>query len=123
MLETLLLQWTALLGFGSLIAFLINLGKRAGWVRDGDAPKWSLGLNLAGMVLLAVVQVYRPDVDVAGIDAQVAAWVEVLATIAGLVLQLGSAKLTHTIVRGMPVIGVSHTVERGRRASAAGFPF
>lgn len=104
-MDELLVQWGALAGFAALIAFVINGLKYFGVVKEGDAPTWSAGLNLAGLVLLLVMRVYAPQVDVEGLDAQVAQFVEVGTVIFGYIIQLLSSKLSHAVVRGVPGIG------------------
>jgi hypothetical protein len=104
-MDELLVQWGALAGFAALIAFLINILKTVGIVKEDQAPTWSAGLNLAGLVGLLIMKIYVPQVDIEGLDQQVAQAVEVGTVIFSYVLQLLSSKLTHSIVRGVPGIG------------------
>lgn len=108
-LNELLLQWSALAGFAALIALAINVLKAAGVVKDGDAPTWSAALNLAGLAGLLALRVYKPEIDVGGLDAQAAELAQVLTVIFGYVLQLLAAKATHIALRGAPLVGTSHT--------------
>lgn len=104
-MDELLAQWGAMAGFAALIAFVINGLKYFGVVQEGQAPTWSAGLNLAGLVMLLVLKVYAPSVDVGGLDEQVGQFVEVGVVVFGYVIQLLSSKLAHSVVRGVPGIG------------------
>ncbi len=96
-------------GAGALIAALVNVGKAVGLVKDGQAGKWSLGLNLAGLVALALVLNFAPGADVAHMDAVASQVAAALVAILSLVVQLGASRATHAIVRGMPLVGTSHS--------------
>jgi hypothetical protein len=102
-------QWFGLAGFAGLIALLINIGKRVGFVKDGTAQTWSAGLNLIGLALLLLTQVYKPDLAIRDLDTQVGEFVKVGTVVLGYVIQLLASKGTHVAVRGVPVIGTSHT--------------
>lgn len=104
-MDELLVQWGALAGFAALIAFLINILKTVGVVKEDQAPTWSAGLNLAGLVMLLALQIYAPQVDIEGLDQQVAQAVEVGVVVFGYIIQLLSSKLSHAVVRGVPGIG------------------
>jgi hypothetical protein len=100
-------QWAGLAGFAALIALLINVGKVAGVVKDGQAATWSAGLNLVGLVGLLALQVFKPEVDIAGVDSQVMGLVQVGVVMFTYVLQLLESKLTHIALKGIPVAGKS----------------
>ena len=106
-MDELLVQWGALAGFAALIAFAINVLKTLGVVKEGEAPTYSAGLNLAGLVMLLVLKIYKPEVDVGELDVQVAQAVEVGVVVFGYVVQLLGSKLAHEVVRGVPGIGKS----------------
>ena len=108
-LNDLLLQLGTLAGFGALVAVLVNLGKQAGLVKDGQAPIYSTGLNLAGLVALFVLKVFVPAQDVGQLDSVAAGLAQALAALAGLIVQLGGAKAAHALLRGFPVIGKSYS--------------
>lgn len=107
--DALLVQFGGLMGVGALIAFLVNIGKAVGLVKDGSAPTWSAGLNLAALALLLVTRTYRPDVDIQAVDQQVMDFVNVGVVVFSYVLQLVSSKGTHKFIKGVPVIGKSNS--------------
>ena len=113
-MEELLAQWAALVGIAALISVLINVLKLAGVVKDGDAPTWSAGLNLAGLVGLLLLKIFRPEIDLAAIDRQAAALAEVSIVLIGYITQLLSSKLTHLAIKQVPVIGASYSVNKNR---------
>lgn len=108
-LGNLMVQWVGLAGCAGLIAFLINIFKTLGWVKDGHAQTWSAGLNLIGLALLLLMQVYKPDLAIGEIDSQVGEFVQVGTVVFGYVIQLLASKGTHVAVRGVPLIGKTHT--------------
>jgi hypothetical protein len=110
-MEELVMLFVSLVGVGSLISIVVNILKTKGWVKDGSAPSWVLGLNLVGMVTLFILQTFFPQVDIGSLDQVAGTVAQILALVFGLVLQLGSSKLTHAAVKGMPLIGKSYTDE------------
>lgn len=113
-MEELVKLFLSLVGVGSLIAVTVNVLKKVGWVKDGDAPTWSLGLNLVGMVALFIVKTFFPSVDIGSVDQIAGTIAQVLALLVGLVLQLLSSKATHTAIKGVPLIGKSYTADFAR---------
>ena len=105
--QSLLTQWMGLAGIAALIAVVINVLKLAGVVKDGSAQTWSAGLNLAGMAALLLLKIFRPEIDLSGIDQQAAALAEVAMVVLGYLTQLLSAKLAHLAVKRVPLIGAS----------------
>lgn len=107
MLEQVILQFVALLGFAALVSVAINILKLAGVVKDGDSAKWVAGFNLAGVIALYVVSYFKLPVDVGAIDKTL---LEV-ATLAGLILSYVStllvSKLTYVATKELPVIGAT----------------
>jgi hypothetical protein len=111
-LPELVAQFLALGGVAAVIALLINVGKRAGWIKDGQATSASLLLNLVGLVGLGLLRVFAPDFDIAGLDGIAAQIAEAGTILLGLVWQLFISRQTHEQVKGVPVIGKSFTFER-----------
>ena len=101
-----------LAGFAALIALLINIGKAAGWVKDGQAPIVSAGLNLLGLAGLFATKVFWPEVQIGVVDAQVSDFVQVGVVVFTYILQLLASKGANAAIKGVPVVGYSHT-ERG----------
>lgn len=108
-LQTLLIGFASLLGFASLAAAAINIGKTAGVIKDGQAPTWSLFINLGGFVAFTVAKVFWPNFDVAGLDSSLTTVAEILTLGLGLVAQFSTSKLAAQGLRGLPVIGKSHS--------------
>lgn len=106
-INALVLQLAALAGFGALVAALVNIGKQIGIVKDGQAPTYSTGLNLIGLVVLFALKVFAPEVSVEGLDATAAQVAQLLTVAFGLIVQLGGAQFAHGLLRGVPVVGKS----------------
>jgi hypothetical protein len=110
--NSLLVQWGMLAGFAALIAAIINILKTAGLIKDGQAQSYSAGFNLVGLAALFFLQVYRPDLDVGGLDGNAQQIAEILTIVFGYVVQLGGAKLAHSVLTGIPGIGKSFTATK-----------
>ncbi|NPV85994.1 MAG: hypothetical protein HPY45_08310 [Anaerolineae bacterium] len=110
-LNSLLTQWGALAGFAALIAAIINILKTAGLVKDGQAQAWSAALNLIGLAVLLFLNVYQPAVDIVFLDKQAGQIANVLLVVFGYIVQLGGAKLAHSILLGLPIIGKSYSAK------------
>lgn len=112
-IEFLVAQLLALGGVGALIPVLVNFGKAFGWIQDGTAPQWFVGLQLLALNLLFVAKL-AGVVDVAGIDAGLAQLAQLLALVLAIILQIGVGKITYWLVRGRELfklpIGFSHTL-------------
>lgn len=108
-LPGLLTQFISLAGFAALAAALINAGKAAGLVKDGQAANYSLLINLVGFIVLVLLRVFRPDADIKSVDSVVAVVSQILAYILGLILQFSSSKVANSGLRGLPVIGFSYS--------------
>jgi len=108
-LPPILEQLGALAGWAALVAVLINIGKLAGLVKDGQAGKYNLFLNLGGLVALTILKVFAPDVDILVLDSFAAQIAQVLVSILALVGMLGFSKISHLAVKHLPVIGKSYS--------------
>jgi len=109
-LQELLVLLGSLGGLAAVIAGVINLLKIPGWLPDGWAPVVSGGFNLLALVALFVLGVRFPDVDVLGIDKQLAEFAAVAVPFFTYALQLLLTKLGHTALRGIPGIGKSYSL-------------
>ena len=69
---TLVATLAALAGVGALIAVLVNIGKTAGLVKDGQATTYVAGLNLLALIGLFALKVFKPDFDIGGLDTPAA---------------------------------------------------
>ncbi len=105
-----LVQWPSLVGVAALIAMLIDIGKSAGWLQDGVAPKWSAGLNLLGMVALIAFKIFKPMLAIEIIDAQAGIIASVLLVVSGYVLMIITSRQTHQSLAGVPFIGKSFSL-------------
>ena len=117
--NSIVMEVLALAGFAALVAVVINAGKYFGWIKDGDAVKWSGGLNLVGILALFITRLFLPDFNTAGINATLFTIATVASYILSYVMSLGISKLTHTVVTGIPVIGKSYTYDAAKAAAAA----
>lgn len=107
MFENLISDWVGLAGVAALIALLINIGKTAGLIKDGQAGTVSAGLNLLGLAGMFALRVFAPDADIPAIDAQLSSFAQVGLVVLTYVSQLLVSKGAHLAVKGVPVIGKS----------------
>ena len=109
MFDQLLLHLNELVGFAAFAAILVNVLKYFAVIKDGDATKVVAGINLLGLVLLFVAQVFFPDLDIGVIDAGLGAIANIVGLVMGFLLQMGVSKLSHAAVKSVPVIGFSYS--------------
>ena len=112
-LSSLLIQFTTLSGTAALIAVIINILKWLSIVKDGQAPRYSAALNLLALAALISLKLYSPAMDVEALDVQAAVLAEVLLVFFGYITQLGISKLSHIILRNMPIVGTSSNALNG----------
>ena len=108
-LTSLLAQLATLAGVAAFITVVINWLKVFGVVKDGDAPTWSLGLNIVALAALFLANVFK--LNVGALDSVAATIAQLAALVLALLVQLGVGKVTQAVVRGMPVIGKSFSSE------------
>lgn len=122
-MENLVALFGSLVGVGALIAALINVGKVAGWVKDGTAPTWSTGLNLLGLLILFVLGLFKPDVDLVYADQVAGQVANIMLMVTGLVVQLLSSRATHSALKGTKVLGASYSLQQSAvmKAQASAF--
>ena len=114
-LQTILALYLSLAGFAAIITFVINVGKKFGWVKDGIAEKWSQWLSFGGLVVVGVLYFVAPDAIpyVDNILGALANLGGVLLPIAALILgwpvAVGVSAFTHSKTRGFPLFGYSHS--------------
>lgn len=121
-LADLLPQFLALAGFAALAAAVVNALKAAGVVKDGQAPTYSILINGAGFLVLLLIRVFSPQTDINAADQTLETVAQILVLVLGLVGQLGVAKVANNSLRGIPVIGYSHAVEKNKALLAAAPP-
>jgi hypothetical protein len=99
----------AMVGAQALISLLIDVLKWAGVIVEGAAGKWSAGLNLLGIVGIAVALAVDPSVDFPAIDSHLMIIAQFLTLVFGYIVQLVSTKRIHQFaVRGLGVQAFSH---------------
>ena len=109
-LSDLVLQYGSLAGVAAFVSALINVGKALNVVQDGQAPMYSLVLNVVGFAGFALLGVFAPTIEVAGINTAAGAIAQAALYILGLVLQLGTSRSAHeNILKGTKFIGTSHS--------------
>lgn len=112
-LESILAIVLSLGGVAAFIAALVNAGKAVGLVQDGQAPTYSLLANVVLFVVVAIVGVFAPATDLKGLDGLAEQFAEVLVLLLGIATQLGLTKQFAQILKGLPVIGFSHSDAKG----------
>ena len=115
MLENVLKIVGGLAGLGGFISVVVNLLKKVGVVKDGTADRWFEAINLGAFVVVAGVYVWQVDVDWTQIDA----WLQALASLLGLVVQIIGGRATYDVLRGVPFAGFSFTKKAERDAADA----
>ena len=107
----LITQFEMLAGFAAIVAALVNILKVFGVVKEGTAPKWSLGLSTVGLVVFIALKLFKPDLDVPGLDGALKEVAEILAYALGIAAALGLPGLFHNLFKNgkVPVIGASFT--------------
>ena len=101
--------FVGLAGIAALVAALVNLGKRFGIVPDGAAPKVAGFLTLAFFAGLVTTRILWPDFDYQSVDVVAGVIAQILVGVLGLIGQLGISKAANAGLRGVPLIGYSHS--------------
>jgi hypothetical protein len=111
LLEQFAPAFAALVGVPLFITVLVNIGKKANIIKDGQAGKVSQWINLVAFLGLFFTKVFAPDFDLVVLDG-----------IAGSLAELGAAALAlipiwiklsgqfHGALRGLPLVGKSHSL-------------
>ena len=102
----------SLAGVGALIAIVINILKTLNVIKDGDAPKWNLGLGTLGLLALIVLGVFK-NVTPEQFNTAAGIVATLLVTVLGFVTQFKAAAVTHNVLSNseLPVIGKSRSIE------------
>lgn len=113
-IDALVSSLPGLAGVAALITLLVNVGKRFGLVKDGQAPTWSAGLNLLALIGLFIAQVTGYTNLIPIIDEQAGSLALALSAVLAFVFQLFASRIAHdNALAGAPLIGTSHS---GRQA-------
>jgi hypothetical protein len=106
-------QFATLAGVAAFVAMLINFMKVVKLVKDGDAGMWSGILNLAALIILIAVKIFKPDVDVLIIDKYAQVVTSIGLILLGYVLQIKtSSGVNNTLAKAsIPILGKSYEME------------
>ena len=113
-LTDLALQYGSLAGLAAVITVLVNIGKSAGVVKDGQAPTYSLVLNLIGFAVMSLLGVFNPEFDEQGVNVVAQQVADIALSILGLITQLKVSPATHEAVKGVPLVGKSFAKKNGQ---------
>lgn len=107
----------SLTGFAAFTTMLVNVLKLIKvkgnpLVKDGDAPKWTAGITLVGVIALYTTKLFLPTFDPTGIDKIFLEIATIGTYITSFVVTVGLEKLFHIFVKGAPVVGTSYTYNR-----------
>lgn len=103
-LDTILLVVEGLTGAFTLAALLVNVLKWTGVVNDNTAGKWSAATNLIILVTVTVVFKLYPQVNIDGIDAQIAEFTRVVGVVFAYIIQITGSKGVHNaLTRGLKI--------------------
>lgn len=103
--QSIVSTYIAMAGVAALLAIVINILKTVGIVKDGEAPVWNVALNIVGLAALFGLKIFRPDIELEGLDQQAAALANTMTVVFTYLTQIGVTKLAHNIVKGVPVLG------------------
>jgi len=109
--EQLVMLLGSLGGFSTLIAFIVNLLKSTGVIKDGSAGNVSTGLDLLALVILYLTGIYAPGANL-GVFSQIAASIAQLGILVLPLFGIGMATtsfLGHKAIRGFPILGKSYS--------------
>lgn len=114
-LNALVAYFASLAGFAAFVTFAVNIGKALGWVGDNMAPKVVQWFNLAGLVIVGILQAVSPGTipvvdQILGLLAQLGGVLfPIIALALGWPLANKISGAVHNNVRGFPLLGKSHT--------------
>lgn len=79
----------------AIVAALVDVLKRFGVVKDGDAGRWAARFNLLFLAVFSVWFFLNPAFDFASVDESLKAALAVIQVVLGLVLQLATSQRVH----------------------------
>jgi len=99
-------------GFTALGVMLVNLLKIPGWVTDGNAQIALNIFNILSAVVIGLVTLFLPNVDVTGFDLTFGKLAGALTVLLPtfVLLYKWLAPYFYQAIRGVPVVGYSHTL-------------
>ena len=107
--------FASLTGFAAIITFGVNIAKQFGWVKDGAAGTVAKYLNLAGLIIVGVLQFAAPQAigpidTILGLLAQLGGVVfPILALLFSWPVANAVSGFTHNNVRGVKFLGYSNS--------------
>jgi hypothetical protein len=112
MFTDLIVQFSTLAGVAAFIAALVNVAKTFG-LPDGYAPKVSAGFSLVAFIALVSLKIFKPEIDVTGLDKWAAELGVLVLYVLGLVAQLGLPAKFHEFLSNsrVPVVGKSYSLD------------
>lgn len=110
-MEQLLQQFLGLGGVAAFIAALVNVGKYFGVIADGSASKIALALSTLGFAAMVGLQLFAPDVSIAGLNEGAQKAADVVVYVLGFFAMIGLPAQFHKFYKaaGLPALGASHT--------------
>lgn len=110
----------SMLGAQALISLLIDVLKYVGVISDGNAGKWSAGLNLVGLAGIAVALGLYPTFDFPKLDASLVIIAQFGSLIFGYIVQIAGTKHMHKFVtHGLGVWRFSYTLRQEKHFKSA----
>lgn len=102
----------ALIGLPALVAIVISILKYFGIVKDGDANTWSVLLNVIGLTGLYTWKLFDPTVLIPTVDEKLMILAKALGVLFSLFVQLKVSPAFYNSIRGIPLIGFSHSTPK-----------
>lgn len=110
MFNEIVTYYASLAGIGALVAVLVNLGKTLGFIPDGWAKRAAALGNLLAFAVVFLLQVLELPVSIPALDESAA----FLAQVFTLLVQLASSQAAHTLLKGLPWVGTSYSLQAGQ---------
>ena len=111
MLEEILMIIAGMAGLGAFVSMLINLLKAIGLVKDGQSEKAFKIADLVVFVVVMVLYLTRMPIDWAQVDQ----WLILLTALLGYVVSVLGGQLTHSTIKGTPLIGYSYSEKQSKQ--------
>ena len=111
MLEEILKLIAGMAGLGAFTSMLINLLKAVGLVKDGQSEQAFKIADLVIFVIVTVIYLTKAPVDWAQVDE----WLVLLTALLGYVVSVLGGQLTHSTIKGTPLIGYSYSEKQSKQ--------
>ena len=92
-----------------IVPLIVDILKRFGVVKDGDAGKWSAGLNLLGLVGFSAYFLLSKSVDFGAMDATLKVILQIVQVVLAYAMQLFISPAVHNraLDSNLPLLGYS----------------